>query len=60
MTQRSSGQDGQDGQDGREPAMTPGSFGQPSVISQLARSLEVNDQDRRRAGTEEAVACECS
>jgi hypothetical protein len=44
----------------RKPAMPPGSFSQPSAVSQLARSQQVHDQDWLRPGTEEAVACECS
>jgi hypothetical protein len=44
----------------RKPAMTPGSFSQPAAVSQLIRSQQVHDQDWRRPGTEEAVACACS
>ena len=40
--------------------MTPGSFSRPSAFSQLTRSQEAHDQNWRRPGTEEAVACECS
>jgi hypothetical protein len=40
--------------------MMPTSFSPSSAVSQLIRSQEAHDQDWRWAGTEEAVACECS